>query len=416
MNVRKTKYMIQKLLLRRTFSTIDPTYFLLPDQRFIEIRGQDAKKLVQGLCTNDVMQLRRRGDCISTVFLSAKGRIIADALLYDTSDSHGDQGVLIETHMTVMKDLQKLITIYKLRSKINISHPPMHTVLLKCSTPEESIDRANSLSSKSFLFHQDPRSSELGVRLLYGPQTPHESIIQIFNTLKQGSWQDYEKLRLLNGLAEGQEMRDRIPLEFNFDLLNSISFSKGCYIGQELTARTKYKGLVRKRLVPFSLNKLPVTYKNTIFPQLQPDNYPKMSSSGSSAIPLVGGRVMLYGSSSSISGSGGMGHKKDGDDGEGDGDGESSRRVGEIIHTNRESGLGLMLIRLEVIVPLANYDAEKDNNPLLAEGLNDSKIPIYPFKPNWWPELDPVTGKLVIGSDLDSGGGATAGSGFGKAV
>lgn len=56
---------------------------------------------------------------------------------------------------------------------------------------------------------------------------------------------------LLEGVAEGKALQNRIPLECNLDLLHYISFTKGCYVGQELTARTKFKGLLRKRLVPF---------------------------------------------------------------------------------------------------------------------------------------------------------------------
>jgi folate-binding protein YgfZ len=86
---------------------------------------------------------------------------------------------------------------------------------------------------------------------------------------KVTSLAEYEVFRLLNGLPESEELEGHIPLEYNLDLLNYISFTKGCYIGQELTARTKYrvisipfpslpplshpdlKGVVRKRVVPF---------------------------------------------------------------------------------------------------------------------------------------------------------------------
>ena len=58
---------------------------------------------------------------------------------------------------------------------------------------------------------------------------------------EEESLASYEIFRLLNGLLESNEMEGEIPLEINLDLLNYISFTKGCYIGQELTARTKYR-------------------------------------------------------------------------------------------------------------------------------------------------------------------------------
>ena len=64
--------------------------------------------------------------------------------------------------------------------------------------------------------------------------------------LQEGRLVDYERFRLQYGIMEGRELSDRIPIECNLDLLNYIRFDKGCYLGQELTARTKYKVLIRR--------------------------------------------------------------------------------------------------------------------------------------------------------------------------
>ena len=98
---------------------------------------------------------------------------------------------------------------------------------------------------------RDPRIFSLGIRSLYNdeiiPVAPHAiDGGMLGNSSVPKSADDYNRLRLLNGLTEGPEIVNRIPLECNLDLLNYIDFTKGCYVGQELTARTKFK--VRKPL------------------------------------------------------------------------------------------------------------------------------------------------------------------------
>ena len=93
---------------------------------------------------------------------------------------------------------------------------------------------------------RDPRIFSLGIRSLY-----YDGITPVISSSIDGDGRDdtssrnsvneYNRLRLLNGLTEGPEIVNRIPLECNLDLMNYIDFSKGCYVGQELTARTKFK-------------------------------------------------------------------------------------------------------------------------------------------------------------------------------
>ena len=99
---------------------------------------------------------------------------------------------------------------------------------------------------RAILSVRDPRIFSLGIRSLYNdeiiPDVCHAIDGEMFhNSSVPLSANDYNRIRLLNGLMEGPEIVNRIPLECNLDLLNYIDFTKGCYVGQELTARTKFK-------------------------------------------------------------------------------------------------------------------------------------------------------------------------------
>ena len=88
----------------------------------------------------------------------------------------------------------------------------------------------------------DPRIENFGVRVITSDQDKFNAFETFAKrTLHLSRASDYHRFRLLAGLVEGSDLFENNPLEYNFDLLNSISFEKGCYIGQELTARTKYK-------------------------------------------------------------------------------------------------------------------------------------------------------------------------------
>lgn len=196
--------------------------------------GADSKKFLQGLITNDIQKLKAPNDCIAAAFLTPKGRVLITALLYQ-SPLQEDQ-IFIETHEDHLKDVSRHLNMYKLRSQVTIQVVD-HQVTF-------STDPIVGDDGKIVCQNADPRLPGFGYR----------AIISSSAAIPQPSKEDllwYEKRRFLRGLPEGSEIRNRIPLECNLDLLQHISFEKGCYIGQELTARTKHKGLVRKRLVPF---------------------------------------------------------------------------------------------------------------------------------------------------------------------
>lgn len=107
----------------------------------------------------------------------------------------------------------------------------------------------------------DPRHPSLGMRVLSlgGSSTSatheqrNEAFSQLMSNFFPASDGTYDVIRKLAGVAEGQEISSKTALECNQEFLNAVSFNKGCYLGQELTARTQFTGVIRKRIVPIML-------------------------------------------------------------------------------------------------------------------------------------------------------------------
>jgi len=125
-------------------------------------------------------------------------------------------------------------------------------VAIDWSTPSAEAGRAKPWEGGAAFV--DPRLAAAGVRALL----PRDRAVQALEKagFERGDFADYERLRLSLGLPDGSRdmpVERAILLENGIDELNGIDWNKGCYLGQELTARTKHRGLVRKRLLPVSI-------------------------------------------------------------------------------------------------------------------------------------------------------------------
>lgn len=177
-------------------------------------------------------------------------------MLYYYKDASEKVKIVVETHISAIAPLTDYLSNYKLRSKVKINHSMCYSTVLTNSSSIDSLISEDEISTdkakdRAISRVRDPRIFSLGIRSLYNdeiiPVAPHAiDGGMLGNSSVPKSADDYNRLRLLNGLTEGPEIVNRIPLECNLDLLNYIDFTKGCYVGQELTARTKFK--VRKPL------------------------------------------------------------------------------------------------------------------------------------------------------------------------
>ncbi|XP_039609182.1 putative transferase CAF17 homolog, mitochondrial isoform X1 [Polypterus senegalus] len=229
----------------------------LTHRQLLSLRGEDTIVFLQGLITNDAEQLNNTCECrtLYAHLLNVQGRTLFDVLLYSVEDSQMKEHFVLLEHDNNIKDLlQKHMLFYKIRRKVSIV--PCSSFSVWSVLPSEpGKDKENILqhvmNSKSALFFgSDPRTAKMGWRLIVENQV---NPLQIIPDSRLGDIGDYHRHRYTLGLPEG--VKDLppggcLPLESNLAYMNGVSFTKGCYIGQELTARTHHTGVIRKRLMP----------------------------------------------------------------------------------------------------------------------------------------------------------------------
>jgi len=232
--------------LARLFSTttFSPKLELLSNKSLIKIEGDGIYDYCQGLMTNDIFRLKTEKS-LFTMILNSKGRVLYDCLVYKIDDH-----LLLECEKDAASDLIKYLRMFLLRRKININILDDTSVwVLFSSTPMDM--KLNSVS-----VFNDPRLPILGQRIISDKTSCIRS--EIFLDERDNKF-TYQQWRYTNGVAEGSELLkgQSFPLEMNCDYLNGISFNKGCYVGQELTARTHHTGVTRKRIMPLIFDDTP---------------------------------------------------------------------------------------------------------------------------------------------------------------
>jgi folate-binding protein YgfZ len=202
----------------------------LPRRAVLAIEGEDRTPFLQGLVSNDVTEAEP-GRAVWAALLTPQGKWLADFfILADAGrlllDCEGDQAAAV---------LQRL-SRYRLRSKVALR-----------VADEFSVYAAwDGEPAVTAIAAPDPRLPEAGWRLLSAEPLPTTAVEA-----------DWDRHRLALGLPDGSrdlEAEKTVLLEAGFDELHGVSWSKGCYMGQELTARTKYRGLVKRRLVPVGID------------------------------------------------------------------------------------------------------------------------------------------------------------------
>ncbi|KAM7534755.1 hypothetical protein Aperf_G00000112490 [Anoplocephala perfoliata] len=195
--------------------------------------------------TNDARLLESKSSLIFSLFLNVKGRVVCDTLIYHVNHKDTEEPLfMIECDNKCKPNLLKLLRFYNIRKKVKILEEPSIQTLasLKPSHDETALTDAVFVG-------KDPRAVPgWSWRMLISSDIP-------FNQVNSASMNEslYKRVRYCLGLPEGAaEFRanDGLPLEANADLCRGVSFNKGCYIGQELTARSRFVGVIRKRISP----------------------------------------------------------------------------------------------------------------------------------------------------------------------
>ncbi len=228
----------------------DARFALLDDRGILAVSGADRRVFLQGLVSNDVEKVGP-ADARYAALLTAQGKYLHDFMMIEFSGA-----VWLEAEAGRLRDLKRRLSIYRLRAKAALDERPELAVAVVFG---EGALAAMGLSEvpgaarpfASGVAFVDPRLAALGVRCIL-PRTDIRSALE-GTGLAPADFPAYDRLRLELGIPDGG--RDLVPeksilLEAGFDELNGVDWQKGCYVGQELTARTKYRGLIKKRLIP----------------------------------------------------------------------------------------------------------------------------------------------------------------------
>jgi folate-binding protein YgfZ len=227
-----------------------PSFALLPHRSVIALSGADRVEFLQGLISNDTTKVTPR-HAIWAALLTPQGRFLNDMFVADGGGLGDSDTLLLETERERAPALARKLSMYTLRSKVKVEDrgASLEVAVVFGAGADKAVGIEHAVS------FADPRLPELGVRIL--AKAGEAAALLGSHGFLPAMTADYEALRLAAGVPDGS--RDLPPekallLESGFDELNGVDWKKGCYMGQELTARTKYRGLVKKRLFPVQLD------------------------------------------------------------------------------------------------------------------------------------------------------------------
>lgn len=237
---------------------------LLTTRRLIALSGHDASHLLQGLTTANIRASLLPSQGFYGAFLNAAGRVLHDVFIYPAGslgpDAKGgdskEAGFLIEVDAREVERLAAHLRRFKLRAKVTVRVLEEGEYGVWGLWGHEPLARERP---RNQIGCEDTRAPGMGWRLVLPGGTKPEEGEDDKDGARWGqerSVGSYEVRRMLSGVAEGQGeiLRETaLPLESNMDYMGGIDFRKGCYVGQELTIRTRHTGVVRKRILPVQL-------------------------------------------------------------------------------------------------------------------------------------------------------------------
>jgi folate-binding protein YgfZ len=214
----------------------------LADRGVVRVIGTDAEKLLQGVISND-MELLAAQPAIHAALLTPQGKILFDFFVVRAGD-----GFLLDVARDKAVDLAKRLNLYKLRAKVGIQDVSEdYRVLALWGSPG---GREETIETGTVLF-ADPRLPALGLRILADARSARGEVAAA--DALDAAPEDYHAHRIALGVPEGGKdyaLGDTFPHEADLDQLGGVSFSKGCFVGQEVVSRMQNRGNVRKRVVP----------------------------------------------------------------------------------------------------------------------------------------------------------------------
>jgi folate-binding protein YgfZ len=228
--------------------------YILDDRAILYINGEDAKEFLQNLISNDINKVSDAKSCFSSL-LTPQGKFLYEFIIIKHKS-----GYLLDCEKPQVEELFKQLSLYKLRSKVEILNLSNEFVVAAFSK-EKFLTFNNAKDQPGYIIKYredpiflDPRNKDLGARLIINLEKLYLSLKKL--DLHDANLKEYYSLSHSLGIVpkDLNKLKDKLfGIECNFEELNGIDFKKGCYVGQENTARIKLKNKLSKRLFPINV-------------------------------------------------------------------------------------------------------------------------------------------------------------------
>ena len=228
--------------------------YILDDRAILYINGEDAKEFLQNLISNDINKVSDVNSCFSSL-LTPQGKFLYEFIIVKHKS-----GYLLDCEKPQAEELFKQLSLYKLRSKVEILNLSNEFVVAAFShekflTFDEAKDQPGyTIKYREDPIFLDPRNKDLGARLIINLEKLYLSLKKL--DLHDANLKEYYSLSHSLGIVpkDLNKLKEKLfGIECNFEELNGIDFKKGCYVGQENTARIKLKNKLSKRLFPINV-------------------------------------------------------------------------------------------------------------------------------------------------------------------
>ena len=223
--------------------------YIFEDRGLLYLNGEDLKEFLQNLITNDIEKVTNEMSCFAAL-LTPQGKYLFDFLIIKHK-----AGYFLDCEKSNIDMLYKQLTLYKLRSKVEILNLSNEFVVAGISYEKFlTFENSKDIEGSTIKYFEDPifldpRLKKLGARLIINLEKLYLSLKKL--ELKTANAEDYYNLSHKLGISQVDNiyLQNKIfGIECNFEELNGIDFKKGCYVGQENTARIKLKNKLNKKL------------------------------------------------------------------------------------------------------------------------------------------------------------------------
>ena len=240
--------------------------YILDDRAILYLNGEDTKEFLQNLISNDMNKVSETNTCFTSL-LSPQGKFLYEFIIIKHKS-----GYLIDCEKSQADGLYKQLSTYKLRSKVEILNLSNEFVVAAFSYEKFlTFDKVQDKSGFTIKYREDPifldpRNKQLGARLIINLEKLYLSLKKL--DLHDANLREYYSFSHKLGIVpkDLNRLQNKLfGIECNYEELNGIDFKKGCYVGQENTARIKLKNKLSKRLLPINIANGELTEGESIY-------------------------------------------------------------------------------------------------------------------------------------------------------